>query len=131
MVGQSREEKLEKKRLAERRRRARIVADQNLHRAVKAKDRARYASKKAEGKIIPTCQLSSQQKHRQRERIRLNVKLFRQRAKERQQRVLEEDMVVCETSPDKANDPLATPATPSERSVSPPVPPIRDKSPQG
>ncbi|XP_063635351.1 sex determination protein fruitless isoform X9 [Cydia splendana] len=83
----SREEKLEKKRIAERNRRSKIARDPALHEKMKEYDRQRYLKKKAEGKIKPIHELPPRLRKIRRDRNRISYRKYKT---EKQKKLQEE-----------------------------------------
>ncbi|CAB3234211.1 unnamed protein product [Arctia plantaginis] len=99
---QTREEKLEKKRLAERRRLQKIKNDPALYEEFKIKDRARYYKKKEQKKVVPISEMTPRRQRTQRKRNRDNFKAYYSRQKNKKRL----DTLLSENSPPESGDEL-------------------------
>lgn len=86
------DDRLEKKRLAEKQRRARIRSSEALQEIVKTKFREKKIKRKAEGKILSIQEMASYQKQKVRDRNRVYSRNYR--ARQRARRNIEE-ILIC------------------------------------
>lgn len=112
-VRQSREERLQKKRIAERKRKARLKNNPEEHEKLKEEDRNRYHKKKAEKKILSIPQLPSQKRKIVRERNRINSMRYRERKKNTARITDNEELIdiVNDNIDTVVQDPLAETST--------------------
>lgn len=106
----SRDEKLHRKKIAERERRAKIKQDTSKYQEFKAKDRLRRAGKKRED-------MTPHEKEVARQRGRKYTQKYRERKRITQKNSLQEDMIIAENNLQDEIDPLASPPNPSQPSL--------------
>ncbi|CAG4942846.1 unnamed protein product [Parnassius apollo] len=107
-MSDSKEDRLAKKRLSERRRKARIKSDPELYAVHKEKDRQRYYKRKNEGKIKSVSELDPRQQRIFRERSRISSNKHNLKRRRKEMRCLEEDLIIVPEVTDKTDDPLVT-----------------------
>lgn len=107
-MADSKQDRLVKKRLAERRRKARIKSDPELYAVHKEKDRQRYYKRKNEGKIKPVSELDPRQQRIFRERSRMSSNKHNLKKRRKEMRCLEEDLIIIPEVTDVTDDPLVT-----------------------
>ncbi|CAG4974012.1 unnamed protein product [Parnassius apollo] len=107
-MSDSKEDRLAKKGLSERRRKARIKSDPELYAVHKEKDRQRYYKRKNEGKIKSVSELDPRQQGIFREGSRIYSNKHNLKRRRKEMRCLEEDLVIVPEVTDKTDDPLVT-----------------------
>ncbi|KAJ2953949.1 hypothetical protein O0L34_g1586 [Tuta absoluta] len=107
MPKQSVEERLEKKRIAERIRLAKIKSDPLRYEALKNRKKEWYNTQKAKGKIKSVSEMNISQRNKKRHQERIQKRVTRKKQKERAELALHEDVVEWE-GPNSDNDPLAS-----------------------
>lgn len=105
----TREEKFERKKLAEKRRRERLKHNEEF----KAKNRARYYKRKAEGKILSIHDLNRREQKARREKSRISSRKYNLKKKNQAKRFLDEELIQVPRIYNKENrDPLEETLTP-------------------
>ncbi|CAB3251201.1 unnamed protein product [Arctia plantaginis] len=117
-MADSKEDRLVKKRLAERLRKARIKSDPELYAVHKEKDRQRYFKRKNEGKIKTVSELDSRLQRIFRERSRMSSNKHNLKKRRKGMRCLEEDLIIVPEATDETDDPLVTSRSQPKRSGS-------------
>lgn len=111
---QKKDDRLEKKRLAEKQRRARIRSNEALQDVLKTKLRDKYLKKKAEGKVLSIQEMASWQKQKVRERNREYSRNYRIR--QRARRNIEEILICSANNQTTGNNRLySAPPKPTQK----------------
>lgn len=103
---QIKDDRLEKKRLAERQRRAKIKSNEALYDDLKVKLREKYLKSKREGKVVSIQEIASCQKLKIRERNRVYSRNYRQR--QRARRKIEEVLIASANNQTTGNNRLCS-----------------------
>lgn len=112
---QSREERLEKKRIAEQKRKSKLKNNPEQHEKLKKEDRDRYHKNKVEKKILPIAQLPSQKRKILRERNRINSMRYRKRKKNTARIIENEELIDIEN--DNTSTEVQNPLTESSSPI--------------
>lgn len=105
----TREEQLERKKISERKRREKLKHNEEF----KAKNRARYYKRKAEGKILSIHDLNRREQKARREKSRISSRKYNLKKKNQAKCCLVEELIEVPAIPNKENrDPLEETLTP-------------------